>query len=51
MEPLDPQLATQFALVSGVAYLMVLSGVGKSLLDWKRRRTCPSCGRIPCNCH
>ena len=29
----------------GVGYLMVMSGVGKSLLDWKRRRSCPSCGR------
>ncbi len=38
-------------LTMGVGYLMVLSGVGKSMLDWKRRRTCPSCGRQPCACH
>jgi hypothetical protein len=47
---LDPQMASLFALTSGVGYLMVMSGVGKSMLDWKRRRTCPSCGRTPCNC-
>ena len=38
------------SLTSGVGYLMVMSGVGKSMLDWKRRRTCPSCGRTPCSC-
>ena len=47
----DPQLAVLFALTSGVGYLMVMSGVGKSLLVWKRRkRICPSCGRNPCSC-
>jgi NADH pyrophosphatase NudC (nudix superfamily) len=51
MEQLDPQLVTLFALTSGVGYLMVLSGVGKSMLDWKRHeRHCPSCGRRPCGC-
>jgi hypothetical protein len=50
MTPLDPQMAMLFAVTSGVGYLMVLSGVGKSLLDWKRRRHCPSCGRQPCCC-
>jgi hypothetical protein len=29
----------------------VLSGVGKNLLVWKRRRVCPSCGRQPCGCN
>jgi hypothetical protein len=43
-------MAMLFAVTSGVGYLMVLSGVGKSLLDWKRRRSCPSCGRTPCSC-
>jgi hypothetical protein len=51
MEQLDPQLAALFALTSGVGYLMVLSGVGKSMLDWKRRRSCPACGRRPCGCN
>ena len=50
MAQLDPQLATLFALTSCVGYLMIMSGVGKSLLDWKRRRACPSCGRTPCGC-
>jgi hypothetical protein len=50
MAQLDPQLAAMFALTCGVGYLMVLSGIGKSLLDWKRRRSCPSCGRTPCGC-
>ncbi len=50
MAPLDPHLAVLFALTSGVGYLMVVSGVGKSLLVWKRKRTCPSCRRTPCSC-
>jgi hypothetical protein len=50
MAPLDPQLTVLFALTSGVGYLMVLSGVDKNLLVWKRRRACPSCGRQPCGC-
>ena len=50
MEPLDPQLTALFALTTGVGYLMMLSGVGKSLLVWKRRNPCPSCGRQPCGC-
>jgi hypothetical protein len=50
MAPLDPQLTVLFALTSGVGYLMVLSGVGKNMLVWKRRRQCPSCGRHPCGC-
>jgi hypothetical protein len=48
---LDPQLMALFAATSGVGYLMIMSGVQKSLLDWKRRRACPACGRRPCGCH
>lgn len=48
---LDPQLMALFAATSGVGYLMIMSGVQKSLLDWKRRRACPACGRRPCACH
>jgi hypothetical protein len=47
---LDPQLMALFVATSGVGYLMIMSGVQKSLLDWKRRRTCPACGRRPCSC-
>ena len=50
MAQLDPQLTIMFALTSGVGYLMVVSGVGKSLLVWKRKRTCPACRRTPCSC-
>lgn len=32
---------------TGIGFLMLLSGIQKSLLDWRRRgRTCPSCGRL-----
>jgi hypothetical protein len=50
MAQLDPQMALMFVVTSGVGYLMVMSGVSKSMLDWKRRRSCPSCGRTPCSC-
>ena len=50
MAQLDPHMAMLFALTSGVGYLMIMSGIGKSMLDWKRRRSCPSCGRTPCSC-
>ena len=42
----DPQLVSLAALTTGVGYLMLMAGVGKNALEWKRRRTiCPSCGR------
>jgi hypothetical protein len=31
-------------LTLGVAYVMMLAGVQKSALQWKRSRVCPSCG-------
>ena len=36
-----------FSLVTaGAAYLMLVAGVRKRALEWKRRaRVCPSCGR------
>jgi hypothetical protein len=46
MEQLDPQLAAAFAVTTGVGFLMLVSGVHKSLLEWRNRgRLCPSCGR------
>jgi hypothetical protein len=46
MTPLDPQLTTFFAITMGIGYLMIQSGLQKSMLEWRRRkRTCPSCGR------
>jgi recombinational DNA repair protein RecR len=47
VEQLDPQLAAAFAVTTGIGFLMLVSGVHKSLLEWRnRRRHCPSCGRI-----
>jgi hypothetical protein len=46
MQALTPQFAAAFVVTTGVGFLMILSGVQKSLLEWRqRRRTCPSCGR------
>jgi NADH pyrophosphatase NudC (nudix superfamily) len=43
---LDPHTVALFASTFCVALLMALSGMQKSVLDWKnRRRMCPSCGR------
>jgi hypothetical protein len=42
----DPHALALFASTFCVALLMALSGMQKSVLDWKnRRRMCPSCGR------
>ena len=39
-------IAILAVLTSGVGYLMVLAGVHKSMLEWRRAgRLCPSCGR------
>ena len=46
MVPLDSELAGSFALTTGVGFLMMLAGVQKSMLGWRRRRTCPTCGRL-----
>jgi hypothetical protein len=46
MQGLSPQLVAVFAVTTGVGFLMMVSGVQKSMLEWRqRRRTCPSCGR------
>jgi NADH pyrophosphatase NudC (nudix superfamily) len=43
---LDPNIALFAVVTSGVGYLMVVAGVHKSLLEWRRgARVCPSCGR------
>ena len=43
----DLNIAIIAVLTSGVGYLMVASGVHKSLLEWRRSsRLCPSCGRV-----
>jgi hypothetical protein len=44
---LSPQLATIFAVTTGAGFLMILSGLHKSMLELRRRRrSCPSCGRF-----
>jgi rRNA maturation endonuclease Nob1 len=43
---LDPHIAIFGVLTLVVAYLMMIAGVQKNALEWRRRRrTCPSCGR------
>jgi hypothetical protein len=42
----DPNLALVAFVTCGVGYVMIVAGVQKSALEWKRRRrVCPSCGR------
>jgi hypothetical protein len=39
-------IAILAVLTPAVGYLMVLAGVHKSMLEWRRAgRMCPSCGR------
>jgi hypothetical protein len=43
---LDPQITVTAAASTGVGALMLLAGVQKHALEWRRRRRiCPSCGR------
>jgi len=43
----DPNIAVLAVLTTGVGYLMVVAGVHKSMLEWRRSgRLCPSCGRV-----
>lgn len=43
---MDPQSATTLALTAGIALMMVMSGLGKNMLELRRRsRNCPSCGQ------
>ena len=43
---LNPNVAVVAVVTSGVGYLMVMAGVGKSMLEWRRAaRMCPGCGR------
>lgn len=46
MNAISPQLAGLFAASTGVGFLMMLAGVEKHALEWRRRRRCcPACGR------
>jgi NADH pyrophosphatase NudC (nudix superfamily) len=41
----DSNTAVLVILTTGVGYLMVVAGLHKSLLEWRRSaRLCPSCG-------
>jgi hypothetical protein len=43
---IDPHIVVLGIVTIVVGYFMLLAGVDKSALEWKRRRrTCPSCGR------
>ena len=43
---LDPGSAIIIAVTCGVGYLMTYLGLGKGVLELRRReRICPSCGR------
>jgi NADH pyrophosphatase NudC (nudix superfamily) len=38
--------AQMLLVMVGTGFLMMVSGIQKSLLEWRRpRRICPSCGR------
>jgi hypothetical protein len=42
----DPHVALLLAVTTGAGFLMALSGVYKSLIEWRsRNRVCPACGR------
>jgi hypothetical protein len=42
----DPQIAVSLIATTGVGWMMVVAGLGKSGLELRRRkRICPSCGR------
>jgi hypothetical protein len=46
MSAMTPDLVTTFVTTTGIGFLMMVSGVQKHALEWKRRRrSCPSCGR------
>jgi hypothetical protein len=50
---MTPDLHTTIglAVVAGIAWLMTRAGLAKNALEERRReRSCPSCGRITCNC-
>jgi len=45
MQAMDPHLAFVFAVCTAAGGLMAMSGISKSLLEWRKRRACPGCGR------
>jgi hypothetical protein len=45
MTSLDPQTLSVVVATGIAAVLMTMSGVHKTLLEWRRRHLCPGCGR------
>ena len=44
---LDPNITVFTAVSCAIGYLMIVAGMQKNALEHKRRRrSCPSCGRI-----
>lgn len=43
-------IMSSVVVVCLVAWMMVQAGVAKNLLQWKRGRHCPSCGRQDRDC-
>ncbi len=42
----EPHVATAFIITTGVGFLMLVAGLEKHMLEWRRAaRRCPSCGR------
>ena len=42
----DPNTLLLAIVTTGVGYVMVVGGLHKSMLEWRRStRVCPSCGR------
>jgi hypothetical protein len=55
MNAMTPQTVLLLASTTGVGFLMVVVGLEKRALEWRRRRRiCPGCGRRIqgriCNC-
>jgi len=43
---IDLHIVTIAILTIGIGWMMMMAGVQKSALEWRRqRRICPSCGR------
>jgi hypothetical protein len=43
---IDLHIATLAILTIGIGWVMMIAGLQKSALEWRRRRRiCPSCGR------
>jgi hypothetical protein len=47
----DLHMTISMAVVAGIAWLMMRAGLAKNALeDRRKRRSCPSCGRLSCKC-